>query len=103
MRRGWSGGISVLVDESVASGRSQDAEVRWAGVGGTAIGQRWPLVEAAVGPMFVVVVDVVGHEAFELVLVPDDGAVEQFPAYGSDPVGAEYSAVRVDQGKRGRC
>ena len=33
----------------------------------------------------VVVVDVVGDEAFELVPVPDDGAVKQFAAQSSDP------------------
>ena len=42
--RGWSGGISVLVDESVTAGRSQDLEVSvwlvwWVG------GDGWLLVE----------------------------------------------------------
>jgi hypothetical protein len=37
----------------------------------------------------VVVVRVVDDEAFELVLVPDDGAVEEFPADGSDPAFGE--------------
>ena len=33
----------------------------------------------------VVVVDVVGDELFELVLVPDDGAVEELSPQGPDP------------------
>ena len=33
----------------------------------------------------VVVIDVVDNEPFEVVLVPDDGSVEQFVADGSDP------------------
>ena len=36
-------------------------------------------------PVGVVVVDVVGDESFELVLVPDEGAVEEFAAQGPDP------------------
>jgi hypothetical protein len=43
------------------------------------------LVEGAVWPVGVVVVDVVDDEAFELMLVPDDGAVEELAAQGSDP------------------
>jgi hypothetical protein len=43
------------------------------------------LVEGAVWPVGVVVVDVVDDEAFELMLVPDDGAVEEFAAQRSDP------------------
>ena len=44
LRRGWSGGISVLVDESVTAGRFHDLEVSiwlvwWVG------GDGWPLVE----------------------------------------------------------
>ena len=42
--RGWSGGVAVLVDESVTAGRSQDLEasvwlVWWVG------GDGWSLVE----------------------------------------------------------
>ena len=42
--RGWSGGISVLIDESVTAGRSHDLEVSiwlvwWVG------GDGWSLVE----------------------------------------------------------
>ena len=33
----------------------------------------------------VVVLGVVGHEAFELACVPDDGAVKELVAHGSDP------------------
>ena len=37
------------------------------------------------GPVLVVVLDVAGDEAFELALVPDDGAVEQLSTDRSDP------------------
>ena len=67
--------------------------------------------------MFVVVADVIHDQLFELVLVPDDGAVEEFAADGSDPplcvgvglwrpdrgledveaFGAEYLVERVDE------
>ncbi len=47
--------------------------------------ERWLLVESAVGPVGVVVLDVVDDQAFELVLVPDDGPVEELSADGSDP------------------
>ena len=53
------------------------------------------LIEGAVGPVGVVVVDVVGDEAFELVLVPDDGAVEEFASQGPDPAFGE----RVGDGR----
>lgn len=49
----------------------------------------WPLVEGAVRPVAVVVVDVVDDEAFELGLVPDDGSVEEFAAEGADPAFGE--------------
>ena len=39
--------------------------------------------------MGVVVLDVVGGQAFELLLVPDDGAVEEFSADGADPAFGE--------------
>ncbi len=44
--RGRSCGVSVLVDESVAAGRSDDL-YRWrgSGRGGCLVGLRWPLVE----------------------------------------------------------
>ena len=41
------------------------------------------------GPVFVVVPDVVDDESFELVLVPDDGAVEELSAQGADPAFGE--------------
>ncbi len=37
------------------------------------------------GPVGVVVIDVVDDEAFELALVPDDGSVEQLASQGPDP------------------
>ena len=32
LRRGWSGGVSVLVDEAVASGRYEDSDPWWIGL-----------------------------------------------------------------------
>jgi hypothetical protein len=40
-------------------------------------------------PVGVVVLDVVDDEALELMLVPDDGAVEKLAAKGSDPAFSE--------------
>ena len=65
--RGWSGGMSVLVDESVRPCRFHEAEGLVAQVRRSVRGWRL-LVEAAVGPVGVVVVDVVDDEAFDLVL-----------------------------------
>ncbi len=48
-------------------------------------GRGWSLVEGSVGPVGVVVRDVVDDEAFELSLVPDDGAVEQLASERADP------------------
>jgi hypothetical protein len=75
----------VLVDEAVSAGRLHDAKValirpRWR------IGPEWwSLIESTVGPVGVVVVDVVHDESFELVLVPDDGAVEELASHAPDP------------------
>ena len=43
------------------------------------------MVEGLVGSVGVVVIDVAGDESLELVLVPDDGAVEELAADRSDP------------------
>ena len=43
------------------------------------------LAEAAVGPVCVVVLDVLAQEPFELSAVPDEGAVEELAAHGADP------------------
>lgn len=45
----------------------------------------WMLVEGTVRSVGVVVGDVVGDEAFELSLVPNDGAVEELASEGADP------------------
>ena len=76
MCRWWSGGISVLVDESATAGRSNDLEVPiWlvCSVGGDG----WSLIERTVGPVRVVVIDVVDDKPVELATVPDDAAVEE--------------------------
>ncbi len=50
---------------------------------------RWSLVGGAVGSVAVVVLDVVDDEKLQLVLVPDDGAVEELGADRSDPLSSE--------------
>ncbi len=50
------------------------------------------------GAVGVVVVDVVDDESFELVLVPDDGAVEELAAQGPDPAFGEALATGVRTG-----
>ena len=51
------------------------------------------------GPVLVVVVDVVGEKSFELVLVPDEGAVEQLAAEGPNPpFGERVRDGRPDRG-----
>ena len=80
-----SGCWSVLVNESGAGGGALDrpADVdhrrRCTVVGGCS------LAEVAVGWVFVAVLDEVVEESLELVLVPDQGAVEEFVADGADP------------------
>jgi hypothetical protein len=73
--RGWSGLIPVVIDEAVGSGRSDDpSRHSTLGVGPTL--QCWgSLLQGAVGPVVVVVIDVVDDEALHLVPVPDDGAL----------------------------
>ena len=96
--RGWSGGISVLVDESTTAGRSNDLEVSiWlvCRVGGNG----WSLIECTVGPVRVVVIDVVDDKLVELAAVPDDGAVEELSSKGADPAFGE----RVRHGGAHRC
>jgi len=84
-----SGGVLVLVDEAVASGGSEHRDARWRGVGWLGLRCRGSLFERLVGPVLVVVSDVVAHEAFELWSVPDDGAVEEFSADRADPAFGE--------------
>ena len=79
----------VLVDEAVASGRSECRDVGWRGFSGVVGRCRGSLFEGAVGSVLVVVRDVVGDEAFELLAVPDDGAVEEFAADRADPAFSE--------------
>ena len=87
--------MSVLVDEAVASGRSDDSSSLSAPGAGRML-RRWGLLlEGAVWPVGVVLLDVVEHEAFERALVPDDGAVEQLAAQGADPPFRERVRHRV--------
>ena len=84
MVRFGSGCWPVLVDESGAGGGSVDPMV-WpdrcdvVGVVGSS------LVDTAMGPLGVVVLDVFLEEASELVFVPDDGPVQEFVAQSPYP------------------
>jgi hypothetical protein len=90
---GGSGRLAVLADESAAGGVSSDRSalpiLDDAAIVGCAS------VEAAVGPVGVVVLEVVAQELFELSAVPDEGAVEELAAHGADP------SFRVCVGDRG--
>ena len=86
--------MSVLVDEAVASARSDDTW-RLVAHGGDRMLRCWgSLVKLAVWPVGVVVVDVVDHQAFDLALVPDDGAVKQLEAQRADPAFGECVRYR---------
>ena len=57
------------------------------------------MAEGAVGPVPVVMRDVVGDEAFELASVPDEGAVEEFSSQRADPpFGERVRDRRPDRG-----
>ena len=98
--RGWSGGLFVFVDEAIAAGRSDGSKgqrvVSRVVVGGGASGRS--LVQRAVGPVHVVVRDVVDHETLELALVPDDGSVEELASQSADPAFGERVRDRRPDG-----
>ena len=50
------------------------------------------------GPVLVVVADVIGDESFELSLVPDDRPVEELSSQGSDPALGERVRDRSPDG-----
>ena len=80
--------MSVLADESVASCRFHGFEVlvwlvRRVGAGPGVAGR------VSGGGGGCVAVDVVDDESLELLVVPDDGAVEQLAAQGCDPAFGE--------------
>ena len=89
--RGWSGRMFVFVDEAIAAGRSDESKGQRVAsrvvVGGGVSGRS--LVERTVGPVDVVMVDVVDHEPLELALIPDDRAVKELSAQGADPAFSE--------------
>ena len=62
-------------------------------------GDGWSLIERTVGPVRVVMIDVVDDKLVELAAVPDDGAVEEFASEGADPAFGE----RVRHGGAHRC
>jgi hypothetical protein len=75
--------LLVLVDESVAVGVSSDRSAGPVFDDVAVVG--CALAEPAVWPARVVVRDVFVEELFELRVVPDEGAVEEFAAHGADP------------------
>ena len=94
MCRAWLGGVSVFVDEPVASGGSDGSKVGWVRMGRSHGGQWWLLVEGAVGSVLVVAADVIDDEPFELALVPDDGPIKELSADRSDPASAKRAGYR---------
>ena len=96
--RGWSGGVSVFVDEAVVSAGSEHGDGRRRSFG-RIMGWCWrSLVEGLVWPVLVVVLDVVDDESLELAAVPDDGAVEKLSADRSDPALGEAVGDRGPDG-----
>ena len=79
-----SGCWSVFVDESGAGGGALDRHAEF-DHGRLSVVAGCSLVEALVWAVVVVVLDEVVEESVELLLVPDEGAVEEFVADGSDP------------------
>ena len=73
----------VFVDEAIAAGRSDESKGQRVAsrvvVGGGVSGRS--LVERTVGPVRVVMIDVVDDEPLELATVPDDGPVEEFASH----------------------
>jgi hypothetical protein len=90
--RSCSGCLAVLVHEAAAGRVLSD---RSAGPIRDDFGIVWcALAEAAEGSVRFVVLDVLGEELFELSVVPDEGAVDQFVACSADP--AFRVRVRTD-------
>jgi hypothetical protein len=88
-----SGDVRVLMDDTadqIASAASESVEVN------QGVGQwfEWcGLAEGAVWPVLVVVGLVLSHHPQEMSLIPDEGAVEQFPTAPADP--PLYDRVRA--------
>ncbi len=94
-----SGGVVVVVDEPAGYWAAPDP------VDGDRFGRRpieaggGALVDAAVGPVVVAVVEVLDEELAELAFVPDQGAVEQFGSGGAhEPFGGGVGAWRSGWG-----
>lgn len=75
--------MAVLVDESAAGGVSSDRlagpRLDDAAIVGCA------LAEGPVGPVRVVVLDVLAQELFQLLAIPYEGAIEELAAHGANP------------------
>ena len=99
--RRWSGGVVVLVDESIEDSSPLDPVDRDRVCRFLVDAGRRSLVDAAVGPVAVVVLEVLDEQHSELVFVPDQGVVEEFGSGGADEafgggVGAWRSGWGVD-------
>jgi hypothetical protein len=79
-----SGCGSVFVDELAAGGVSLD-RLAWSDRGDVSRVVGGSLVDSAVGPMSVVVLDVFLEQSSELAFVPDDCSIQQFVAKCSNP------------------
>jgi len=73
----------VLVDEPAAGAVSSDRST--GPILDNFCGVRCALAERTVGSVFVVVLEIFAEELFELLVVPDEGAVAEFAADGADP------------------
>ena len=93
----WSGGVVVFVDEITVDAAGPDPADGGRFRCGLVDGGGGALVDAAVGAVVVVVLEVLDEQLVELAFVPDQGAVEQF---GSGGVHEAFSGG-VDAGRSG--
>jgi hypothetical protein len=89
-----SGGVAVLVDESAADGGAGDWSAWFDQLRGVGVVRR-SLLDVSVGPVLVVVGEVLIEESPQLMLVPDEGPIEQFVAYRADPALSERIGTSV--------
>ena len=81
---------AIFVDQAADASVSSDAVLLKIDRVGQRF-QRCGAVRGAVRPMLVVVDLVVAQDPPQMVLVPDQGAVQQLAAASPDPVGLDYS------------
>ena len=83
----------IFVDQATGASVSSDAVLLKMDRFGQRF-QRRSAVQRAVRPMLIMVGLVVAQQPPQMVLVPDDGAVQELVAASPDPVGLEYT-IRV--------